>query len=794
MIAAHPDDENTALLAWLARGRKVRTGYLALTRGEGGQNLIGTEQGDAMGVIRTQELLAARHIDGAEQFFTRAVDFGFTKTPQETLAKWGHDKILSDVVWVIRKFRPDVIVLRFSGTPRDGHGQHQASAILGKEAYFAAADPKRFPEQLKWVQPWQAKRLMWNAFAFSDEQRKEMEKTSNKLEVDTGDYDPLLGYSYREIAGMSRTMHRSQGMGSAERPGTSKEFLTLVAGAPAQKDLFDGVDLSWGRVEGGAAVGDLVAEALARYKPEHPENAIGALLQARRKVAALHDPIAERKRKDLDETIGLCAGLWLDATANEFEYSPGEKMKVTLTAIDRGAAGARLKDVRLEPGSEIAGGALEHNVPKTLSMEVVVPAGASYSQPYWLREPKQGDTYTVNDQTLIGLPQNPPLYSARFTLDFAGGEIEIDRPVHYRWVDRQRGELTRAIAIVPPVALQMAARSLVFATPEARSVEVRLKSVRRDEIGTVRVTAPPGWRAEPEQQPFHFSQSGQEAALEFRITPPAADSQGKLQAVATLNGREITSETQVIDYHHIPPEFLFPPAQAKLVRADIRTLARSIGYIMGAGDEIPEALRQIGVAVTLLGPEDLASGNLSRFDAIVTGVRAYNVRADLKANQQRLIDYVKHGGTLVTQYNTLDSSLFGGDEHALDHLIGPYDMQIGSQRVTVEEAPVKVLEPESPLLREPNVITGHDFDGWVQERGLYFAREWDKRYQPLFSLHDPGEEPLKGATLYASYGKGVFVFTAFSWFRQLPAGVPGAYRIFANFLSAGKTVTQAGSR
>jgi LmbE family N-acetylglucosaminyl deacetylase len=794
MIAAHPDDENTALLAWLARGRKVRTGYLSLTRGEGGQNLIGVEQGDAMGVIRTQELLAARRIDGAEQFFTRAIDFGFTKTPQETLAKWGREKILSDVVWVIRKFRPDVIVLRFSGTPRDGHGQHQTSAILGKEAYFAAGDPSRFPEQLKYVQPWRAKRLLWNAFAFNDEQRKETAKIKDKLEVDPGEYDPLLGYSYREIAGMSRSMHRSQGMGAGQRPGTSKEFLTLVAGDPARKDMFDGIDLTWNRVEGGAIVGKLVAQALADYKPEHPENAIAPLLEARSRFAALHDPIADRKKKDLDNAIALCAGLSLDATANEFEYSPGEKMKVTFTAVDRGTVPVTLKSVSLEPGSTVAGGALEHNVPKSLSLEAAIPAGAPYSQPYWLREPKQGDTYTVPDQELIGTPENRPIYSAKFELAFPGGEIEVTRPVHYRWVDPQRGELTRPLAIVPPVALEFDGSALVFATPEPRTVQVRLKSVHRDENGTVRLQSPEGWKTEPGVLPFHFSQPGQETALEFRVTPPAGDSQGKLQAVASLDGREITSETQLINYPHIPPEFLFPPAHAKLVRADIRSLARSVGYIMGAGDRLPEALRQIGIDVTLLGPADLASGDLSRFDTIVTGVRAYNVRTDLKANQQRLLDYVKQGGTLVAQYNTLDSARFGGDERALDHIVGPYSIQFSHDRVTVEDAPVTFLDPASPLLREPNRISERDFDGWIQERGLYFAHEWDKRYQPLFSLHDPGEAPLKGGTLYTPYGKGMFVFTAFSWFRELPAGVPGAYRIFANLLSAGKTMTQAGSR
>jgi LmbE family N-acetylglucosaminyl deacetylase len=796
LIAAHPDDENTALLAWLARGRKVRTGYLSITRGEGGQNLIGTEQGDAMGIIRTEELLAARRVDGAEQFFTRAIDFGFTKTPKEALDKWGHDKVLADVVWVIRKFRPDVIILRFSGTPRDGHGQHQASAMLGKEAFTAAGDPKRFPEQLKWVQPWQAKRIVWNAFAFSDEQRKEMEKSKDKIEADPGEYDPVLGYSFREIAGMSRTMHRSQGMGSSEIPGTSREYFTPVAGEPATKDLFDGVDLTWKRVEGGGPVGELVSKALGAFRPDRPENALAPLLEARRRFAMLHDPIVDRKLKDLDDAIGLCAGLWLDATADRFGLTQGSSVKVKTSLMNRGplemtSGGVSVTGLGPPKTAGTLGAPLKHNKAETADVELKVPTDTPVSQPYWLIAPKQGDSYTVADQTLIGQPENPPVAEAAFSVNIQGQTIKIVRPVNYRWVDRQRGQLTRPLAVVPPVALELAARALMFGSEASHEISVRVKSVLKDENGSVRLTAPEGWSVEPPSRDFHFPEAGLEAALEFRVAPPARDSQGTLRVVATVAGQEVSAETELIDYQHIPPQFLFPPAEARLVRADVRTMARSIGYVMGAGDEVPEALRQIGCTVTLLSAEDLAAGDLSRFDAIVTGVRAYNVRTDLRANQRRLMEYVERGGTLITQYNTLDAAIFGGDQHALDHLIGPYDVQIGSDRVTVEDAPVKFLDAASPLLHQPNAISGRDFEGWIQERGLYFAKTWDKRYKPLFSLNDPGEKPLEGATLYAPYGKGVFVFTAFSWFRELPAGVPGAFRIFANLLSAGKTAAPA---
>ncbi|HEX6895032.1 MAG TPA: PIG-L family deacetylase, partial [Bryobacteraceae bacterium] len=392
MIAAHPDDENTALLAYLARGRKVRTGYLALTRGEGGQNLIGSEQGDALGLIRTQELLAARRIDGAEQFFTRAVDFGFSKTPQEAFEKWGHDKILSDVVWVIRRFQPDVIVLRFSGTPRDGHGHHQASALLGKEAFTAAADPARFPEQLQYVKAWQAKRLMWNAAAFTPEQEQELQKQPNKIEVDPGAYDPVLGHSYAEIAGMSRSMHRSQGMGTAERKGSAKTWLLSVEGAPASRDLFEGIDITWNRLPGGAAVGRALSEAARTFDASDPGKILPLLLAAQKAMAGIHDPRVDLKRGELGEAIALCSGLWLDATADKYAVTPGGTLRLSATALRREKTAATIESVEFEGMSQASAKerslTLPFNEPKVFSAEITVPRNEPLSQPYWLREPR----------------------------------------------------------------------------------------------------------------------------------------------------------------------------------------------------------------------------------------------------------------------------------------------------------------------------------------------------------------------------------------------------------------------
>ncbi len=455
MIAAHPDDENTALLAYLARGRKVRTGYLSLTRGEGGQNLIGSEQSDALGVIRTQELLSARRIDGAEQFFTRAIDFGFTKTPQEAFEKWGHDKILSDVVWVIRRFQPDVIVLRFTGTPRDGHGHHQASAILGKEAFSAAADPARFPEQLQYVKPWQAKRLMWNAATFTREQEQEVEKEKNRVEVDTGDYDPVLGYSYAEIAGMSRSMHRSQGMGSPERKGSAKAYLMTIAGDTASHDLFDGIDTTWNRFPGGTAVGQPLAEAARTFDPTNPVKTVPLLVSAYKAMAQMHQPLVDLKRKELEDAIALCSGLWLEATADKFAAVPGGSLHVNATAVNRAKLPIEVASVDVDgfakSSAKGSSSPLPFNQSKLFGVDVKVPANQPLSQPYWLREPKQGETYDVPDQLEIGLAENPPLLRVHFDLRMDGADVEVTRPVIYRYIERAQGELTRPIVVEPAV-------------------------------------------------------------------------------------------------------------------------------------------------------------------------------------------------------------------------------------------------------------------------------------------------------------------------------------------------------
>lgn len=788
MIAAHPDDENTNLLAYLARGRKITTAYLSLTRGEGGQNLIGPEQGELLGVIRTQELLAARRIDGAEQFFTRAIDFGFSKSAEETLAKWGRETILGDIVLAIRRFRPDVIVLVFSGTPRDGHGHHQASALLGKEAFLAAGDPSRFPEQLSRVQPWRARRLVWNVFFWSEQQQKLAQETGGYVVVDPGEYDPVLGYSYAEIAGMSRSMHRSQGFGSPERRGSVKNYLVHVAGEPARSDLLDGVDTSWKRLPGGAPVAAILAEAARAFDPRAPEKLIPWLLKARPLIESITDPWAKRKLAELDEALGLAAGLWLDASAERFQVVPGERFRVELAAVNRSSFPVTLEAVSLEGVGEAPelklSRPLVYNEPVRHTASVALPEDQPYSQPFWLRQPAGGAVYSLADPELVNRPDPEPVLRARFRLRFGEQTIELVRPVAHRYVDRAVGELVRPLEIVPPVSVRLETAALVFPEAGPKEIDAMVWSHTSGVRGRLRMEVPSGWRAEPEAAAFDLENSGEQVALRFKLSPPVAASSGSLRAVAVVGSREVASGAVTIRYPHIEPQTVSVPARARVVREEIRTLARKVGYVMGAGDEVPAALRQLGCEVTLLESADLARGDLDVFDVIVTGVRAFNVRADLRANFHRLLAYMERGGTLVVQYNVLP---FGGQAAGLER-IGPYPLRIGRARVSVEEAPVRFPDPDHPLLRAPNRIKAADFEGWIQERGLYFASEWDPRYQPLFESLDPGESPLAGGTLVARYGKGAYVFTAYSWFRQLPAGVPGAYRIFANFLSAAKVL------
>ena len=779
-VAAHPDDENTAFLAWLANGRKVRTAYLSMTRGDGGQNLVGPDVGTFLGVIRTNELLAARRIDGAEQFFTRAIDFGFSKGPEETLELWGKERTLADVVWVIRSFRPDVIVTRFPSEGGGGHGHHTASAILAEEAFAAAADPRRFPEQLAHVRPWQAKRVVWNVFRFAN---AAPDTVPGRIAVDIGAYDPLLGRSYTELAGESRSMHKSQGFGSAERRGSFVNTLDHRKGEKATKDLFDGIDLTWRRVRGADKLPGLFARALREFDPERPQAIVPVLLEARATMAALPpDPdtaaLVARRRADLDELIRSCLGLWVEAIAATPTASPGGPVRIVTAAIARNETPVVLEKVELvELGATgQARRTLATNVAVTDTFRVNVPADYAPTVPYWLGREPVGSSYEVANRVTIGDPETRPVFTARFTLAVDGKPFSLESPVVHRWVDPVHGERWRDFLVVPPAFLAFAQEVTLFPDPSPRPVRVAVTATDRPTSGRVRLDLPAGWTSEPAEARVALGRAGADTTLEFRVTPgTGAASERVVASYWPEAGDRFALRLKELDYPHIPLQALQLPAEARLVRADVLHAGRNIGYLMGSGDAVPEALRQIGYTVTLLGDDDVEQGNLAAYDAIVVGVRAYNTRPRLVRAQKRLLDWVERGGRLVVQYNTADGGL-------VDRL-GPYPFTISRDRVTVEGAEMRKLLPGHPLLTTPNRIGEDDFAGWVQERGLYYANPFDPRYEAPLSANDPGETAKDGGLLYARHGRGAFVYAAHAFFRQLPAGVPGAYRLFANLVS-----------
>ena len=699
MIAAHPDDENTAVLAWLALGRHMRTAYLSLTRGEGGQNLIGPEQGAHLGIIRTQELLAARRVDGAQQFFTRAIDFGYSKTTAQTFAKWDHDTILGDVVWVIRRFCPDVILMRFSGTSSDGHGHHQVSAILAREAFEAAADPRRFPGQL----PWQAKRLVWNVFSLTREQERAVKFMSSCVQVDTADLCEMLGKSYSEIGAISRGMHRSQGMGSLAGTGPAQNFFLHVAGEPARRDLFDYIDTSWSRVNGGAEIGRLIERAIAKWNLGQPRDAVRDLLAARKLMNEIRDPVARGKLGDLDEAIAQCAGLWVGAEADRPVSIPGDTVKIKLTAIDRFGFGMGSVHATVMYASRGLTTTLSpdrnQSAEATVSQAIAVDQPAS--QPIWLQEHGQGGMYTANRRELFDAPDLPPLVRVWFQVGIGDTQIELERSVRYGYERAGERELTRPLMVVPPVAVNTPRVALMFPDTQPRNIQLQVLG-NTAASGRLRIDLSGGCSAQPAWQPFRLRNAGDQQECTYEIWPPAQETSCQLRAVAEIGGRTISRGMEVICYPHIPVQTVFPPSERNLVRADIKITTKNVGYIMGVGDGLPDAIRQLGASISLLAAADLGQGDLSPFDAIVTGVRAYNAHAGLRTNHHRLLDYVNSGGTLIVQYNVNYGPLLPQ--------LGPYPITISHRRVSVADAPVTLPNPQHALLHEPNQITLRDFE------------------------------------------------------------------------------------
>ena len=794
-VAAHPDDENTQVITYLARGRGYRTAYLSLTRGDGGQNLLGPQLGDALGVARTQELLAARRLDGGRQYFTRAKDFGYSKNSEETLTVWDRQGVVSDMVRVIREFRPDVIITRFSPKPAPTHGHHTASAVLAIEAFRLAADPAAFPEQLRELRPWQAHRIVHNVGLGAAAANPgggmavagapaNVPDGPGVVKVEVGGRDPVSGESFAAIAARSRGMHKTQGFGIGSPPvneGSRIEPLVLLAGDAATNDLLDGVDTTWNRVPGGGAeIARSIDEAIAKFNVQDPAAGVPALLAIRRRLAALPaDPMVSDKREQLDRIIQACLGLEVDTVVDRAEVVPGETLNLRHTAVVRSRIPVRWTAVRYPSAHHAINQAitLRSNQPVVRKTSQVVPASTPPSQPYWLRTEGTAGLFEVDDPSLIGRAENPPTLPLEYVFD-VGGQTLVIAGEPMPAADPAKPALRRRLEVIAPVSLRFIAAVQLFAPGATRPVTVELTAARARARGTVQLVAPAGWTVMPSAQPFRLATPGERARFTFTVTAPPQLATAALGASVEINGRRFDQQRVEIHYDHLPLQLLQPPARAKAVSLELATRGRHVGYLPGAGDDVPAALEQMGYEVTSLAGADLTTERLRGLDAVVLGIRAFNVRTDLAERLAALFAYVEAGGTVVAQYNTLVGLREGW--------LAPFPLRLSRDRVTDEHAPVTILAPEHPVLTTPNRITAADFEGWVQERGLYFPDQWDERFTAILASGDAGETPLKGGLLAARHGKGYFVYTSLAWFRQLPEGVPGAYRLFANLVSLGK--------
>ena len=770
-IAAHPDDENSRLIAYMAKDRLYRTGYLSMTRGDGGQNLIGDEQGIELGLIRTQEMLAARRIDGAEQFFTRAFDFGFTKTTEEALQTWNKEKILSDVVWVIRKFQPDVLITRFPEDGRAGHGHHSASAVLAHEAFSAAADPNKFPEQFKYgVKPWQAKRILWNTFNFGGANTT----SDDQMKIDVGVYNAILGKSYGEIAAESRTQHKSQGAALTPARGQSLEYFTSVAGDAAHNDPMDGIITNWSRIENGSQIELLIDGLIKNYSLSNPEKSVPGLVNLYKEISTLKDGYWKtQKLKETQQLIEACSGLWLEATVHNTYVAQGDSLQINFVMNNRLNENISINKISVDENIIPYNQQLAFNKNYFLTENIFVSDQHAITQPYWLANDMSSGSYNVKDQQLIGDAQSKPSFVANFSLIIEGQNFISSRAVQYKFTDPVKGELYQPLTVLPNVTGQFNPELVLFTNNDEKSFEVATKNQSNKNIQPkISLTKTNDVSV---KQNENFSNNN----FIFSAKPDKKEtSVDYADLLFNENGKTDTAEQlKTIAYDHIPRIDYFKKAKEKFVVADVKISGKRIGYIEGAGDKLPQALVQMGYDVVMLKEKDINAANLAQFDAILAGVRAYDVHDWLMEKYDALMNYVKDGGNLIVQYNR--NNTVGN----VKVKIGPYPFTISGNRVTDENAKVNFLKKDHAVLNFPNKISDKDFEGWIQERGIYFINQLDPKYETILSMHDAGEPEQTGSLVVADYGKGKFVYTGLVFFRELPAGVPGAYRLLANIIA-----------
>ena len=787
-IAAHPDDENTRLISYLSNDKKARTAYLSLTRGDGGQNLIGPELRELLGVIRTQELIEARKIDGGEQFFSRANDFGFSKNPTETLQIWDKNQVLSDVVWAIRKFQPDIIINRFDHrSPGTTHGHHTASAMLSMEAFDLANDANQFPNQLQYVSTWQPKRVFFNTswwFYGSQEKFKAADKT-NLINLKIGTYYPALGKSNQEIAALSRSRHQSQGFGSTGTRGEEDEYIEFLKGdMPKDKtNLFEGIDTTWNRIKAGKAIGDILYAVEKNFDFKNPAASVAELVKAYSLIEKLEDKHWKLvKLEEIERIIAACTGLYLEAVTDVQEITPGSTLKVKWEAINRSDISINLEGIGAVPVYKHQGEQkirpLQNNIPLTETITLDLPNNFDLTNAYWLNQTGTNGMYRVDNQENIGLPDVIRYAKVGFWIGINNVTIPFERLVVYKYNDDVKGEVYQPLDIVPLVTSSIAEKVYIFNSDRSKTVSVKIKAGKDNVNGNAKLEVPQNWKVTPTEIPFAIDKKGQETVAVFTVTPSSEASEISIKSVITVGDREFDKEKIDINYSHIYKQMVLKTAEAKAIRVKIKTKNEKIAYLMGAGDEVPKSLTQMGYEVTILKPEEISAERLQNFDVVMTGIRAYNVVNALAYKQKLLLDFVQNGKTMIVQYNTLDD-LVTKD-------MSPFPLKISRDRVTEENAEVRFLVPNHPVLNYPNKITADDFKGWKQEQGLYYPSEWDANFTPILSANDQGEKPKNGALLVAKYGKGNYVYTGLSFFRELPEGVPGAFRLLANIIALGK--------
>jgi len=780
-VAAHPDDENTRMITYLSNAELINTAYLSLTRGDGGQNSIGPEQSELLGVIRTQELLSARRVDGGTQFFTRVMDFGYSKSADETMNIWNKDELLEDAIWVIRKFKPDVIITRFPADQRAGHGQHETSAIIAEEAFDMSSDPNIFPEQLKYVESWQPARIFVNTGRWWN---PNIQESDSVISMDIGEYDPLSGLSYSELGADSRSQHRSQAFGVTWRRGTSKEYLEFVKGKDLMPGLFDGIEITWNRINRGDIASD-VSDILKNYDFRSPAESIRDLIKLRRKINEVEDIFwKEKKVKEIDEIIKACSGLYLEATSGKSYLSPEDIVDIQLEITNR----SNIDIVVLGLNSQalafdtLMNSELENNIPLNFSLSRQLKNGIRETSPYWLEKPVREFKYEITDQSLKGLAQNPPSLEFDIKLKINNEEISYCVPVVYTWTDRMEGQQYEPLEIGPKLFVEITEGVFIFPDEKEKEITVKLDTRNQAAKGILSLKLPAGWKTEPEMQDFDLKPE-ETAFYRFKLFPSKESSKGFIQGVADIEGMEYDRKLVTIEYEHFPRQSIYLPAMAEVVKLDIQKKGSKIAYIKGAGDEVGSNLEQIGYEVTYVDESNIHLMNFQDYDALVFGIMAFNNHTYLGDYNEEFLRYIEDGGNVIVQYNNIRIG-------TKSPILLPYPIEFSgrsaSVRVSVEDAEVRILQPDHEILNSPNKIITDDFNGWVQERGLYFPVNWDEHYQAVLSSNDPGDQALDGGLLVTKYGKGYYIYTSYAWFRQLPAGVPGAYRIFANLISIGK--------